>query len=94
MDLDAFEEGELLASRRKNLSMCSCASLVPLGMKWEMEEGLWSAGGLVWRGMPAVCSVALCSVALRCVVSVVLLLVCSCVLDCHRCVADCVSVVW
>ena len=41
------------------------------------------------------CVVLCCWSCVSCrVVSVVLLLVCSCVLDCHRCVAGCVPVAW
>ena len=42
---------------------------------------------MVWCGV-------LCCVVLCCVVSVVLLLVCGCVLDCHCCVAGYVAYVW
>ena len=85
--------GELLASRRKNLSRVSCASRVPLGMKW---GGTCAGDGdvpMVWCACGVVCCVVLRCVVLSHVVScrlvsVVLLLVRSCVLDCHCCVAN------
>ena len=128
--------GGLLASRRRNLSGYSCASLTPLGMKWACTcTGDGDVLVFVLVLVPVVFCVVLCCVVLL-VVScrvvscrvvscrvvscrvvscrvvscrvvscrvvscrvvscrVVSLLVCRCVLDCHRCVAGCVPVVW
>ena len=94
--------GELLASRRKNLSRVSCASRVPLGMEW----GGTCAGdgdvpmvcllcgvmrcGVPWRSVPVVWCVALCCIMSSRVVSCLLCCCLSvvCVLDCHCCVAS------
>ena len=50
---------------------------------------------VLWCASVVLCCVLLCCCARYGVmVSVVLLLVCGCVLDCHRCVAGRVSVGW
>ena len=89
--------GELLASRRTNLSSYSCASLIPLGMKWACTctGDVIVLVPVLWCACVVLCCVVfMCTAWCGVMVSVVLLLVCGCVLDCHLCVAGRVSVGW
>ena len=98
---------ELLASRRKNLSgysvqasrrlersgMGKRAILTLKCVARTQEAVVWCVVGRVCVRAMQCSAVLCCGVSCR-VVSVVLLFVCSCVLDRHRCVAGCVSVGW